>query len=383
MKLYYIANALMPNDKAHGIQIAKTCEAFIENGVDVTLVVPHREGSSLSLKEFYGLRVNVPMVRLPVIDLHNAGPIRYRIGALLFVASYLWYFYTRVGRKHAAVYTVDLDHIACLGLPFLRLPYFSEMHGTKNTNAFYTFFFKKIRGVIATTPITKEELTKRFNLPDKKVLLEPNGVDLTHHTSVSRADARKQLGIPLDTSLVLYVGRVLGWKGIDILPQVAEKLPGVTIGFLGATSEEYERIIGTSGKPVVFYGSRPHAEVETWLAAADACLVIGTPRDEYSYRYTSPMKVFEYLGSGRPIIASATPALQGVLAEGECFYFTPDSVESLVSAISECLSNTATADSMATRGVEKAKEHTWKKRAERIARFIETSLEKPSNRDTA
>ena len=42
MKIYYVANARMPTEKAHGIQIAKMCEALIEAGAKVELIVPRR-----------------------------------------------------------------------------------------------------------------------------------------------------------------------------------------------------------------------------------------------------------------------------------------------------------------------------------------------------
>ena len=68
MKMYYVANFYMPFGKAYGIQLAKMCEALIEEGVDLTLVVPSR-GPQGSLREFYGLRVDIPTIWLPTLDL--------------------------------------------------------------------------------------------------------------------------------------------------------------------------------------------------------------------------------------------------------------------------------------------------------------------------
>src|SRR3989344_4789036 len=55
MKIYYIANARMPSEKAYGIQLAKMCEAFIEQGIEVELCIPRTLRSHISLKEFYSL----------------------------------------------------------------------------------------------------------------------------------------------------------------------------------------------------------------------------------------------------------------------------------------------------------------------------------------
>ncbi|KKU57466.1 MAG: hypothetical protein UX81_C0035G0008, partial [Parcubacteria group bacterium GW2011_GWA2_47_12] len=66
MKIYYIANARMPTEKAHGIQIAKMSEALRAAGADVILVVPRR-GEDGSLKNVYNLAADIPVVRVPVI----------------------------------------------------------------------------------------------------------------------------------------------------------------------------------------------------------------------------------------------------------------------------------------------------------------------------
>lgn len=369
MRLYYIAYAKMPTEKAHGIHIAKTCEAFIESGVDVTLVIPNRRGSEQSLKDFYGLRVDVPTVRVPVIDLGNKGPIRYRIGAFSFVISYLWYLYTRAVRRDSILYTVDLDHFSFIGLPLAGLPVFSEIHGGKPNRFFHRFFFSNVRGVIATTPVTASQLSKAFLLPAEKILTEANGVDPIS-VSYTKEEARERLHLDAKANFVLYVGRVLAWKGIDILPRVAHLAPEVTIGFLGATKEEYERVLDTSAGDVQFYGSVAHSDVPLWLQAADACLVLGTARDKHSYHYTSPMKLFEYMMASRPVLASRTPALQSVFNEEDCFYFEPDSPEDTARVLKEFYEDPKKAQHIAMHGKSIAENHTWRKRAERITAFM-------------
>lgn len=370
MKLYYIAYAKMPNEKAHGIHIAKTAEAFALQGIEVVLLVPNRKGDTSALKDYYGLQKDIQMVRLPMVDLGNRGPIRYRISAFSFVLSYVWYLW-RNAEWDSVVYTVDLDLFSFLGIPVTRLPYFSEVHGGKKKSFLQRFFLSHISGVIATTTVTKTELMSAFNLPESKTIVEPNGVDIKEEAFLSKKDARAQLGIPPDRKLVLYVGRVLAWKGIDILPKVAEALPDVTVGFLGATREEYEQTLNVPAGKVTFYGSVSHTEVPLWLSASDACLVLGTPRDEYSYRYTSPMKIFEYLASERPLLASKTPAFTSVLSDEECYFFEPDSALAVVEAIQSMYSDSNRSTAMARNGKKRAQEHTWTARAKRILAFMQ------------
>lgn len=82
------------------------------------------------------------------------------------------------------------------------------------------------------------------------------------------------------------------------------------------------------------------------------------------------MKVFEYLASGRPVLASRTPALLSVLTEEDCYFFEPDSATDTVRAIQELLGDSSRTSAIAIAGMEKAKQHTWFKRAERIIAFM-------------
>ena len=93
-KLYYVANARMPNEKAHGIQIAKMCEAFVLQGVDLVLVVPAR-GESLSIKEFYGLSVEIKVVRIPTVDMYSVGRIGFALSSALFLVMTSVYFFIK------------------------------------------------------------------------------------------------------------------------------------------------------------------------------------------------------------------------------------------------------------------------------------------------
>jgi len=59
MKIYYLANARIPTEKAHGFQIMKMCEGFANQGVNVELIIPQRYNY---IKDdpfkFYGIRNN-------------------------------------------------------------------------------------------------------------------------------------------------------------------------------------------------------------------------------------------------------------------------------------------------------------------------------------
>lgn len=366
MKIYYIANARMPTDKAHGIQIAKTCEAFIGAGIDLTLVVPSR--GSGSLKEAYALTHNIPFLRLPAFDLHFLGSIGYLLTVIQFDILALLYLWAKVfGGEHFVLYTIDMDSFSFIPFVLMPRPVFAEMHSAKQKSVFRRWFFKRAN-VIATNMLIGEQLTQTFNISPERLRIEQNGVDESALQNVfTKEEARQRLGLP-DSPFALYVGRFYAWKGLEILADAATASP-LPIYVVGGTQTEYERVTGKNGHTLRFMGAKPVTEIPLWLAAADVLLVLGTAHNEDSYRYTSPMKIFEYLAASRPTVASKTPAIKSIASEDIAFWYEPDNARSLAQAIQEAHTSLEVSAKIQT-GYALATEHTWRRRTDRILAFM-------------
>ncbi len=371
MRFHYIANARMPSEKAHGIQIAKMCEVFLEQGIDLVLVVPSRGDTKQSIKDFYGLKREIRTTVLPTLDWYHTGRVGYVFSTISFVVSYILYVLTEVKRGDI-VYTVDLDHKAYAALPYLGVKYFCEMHGGKPDTFIHRALFKKAAGIIPTNNITKEQIKKVFGVPEEKFMVEPNGVDFSRFSPIPKEIAREKLHLDQASKLALYIGRFFDWKGLGILPQAVTLLPkDISIGLVGGSEKEFEKVTQADTHNLVFYGSQPYADMPLWEAAADILLVLGTKEDEQSWNYTSPMKVFEYMAMKRPIVASRTPALKNILAEGECYFYEPDNALDLARAIEEALVSDY---SRAELAYQKVTQYSWDLRGKRIIDFIKTRI---------
>ena len=371
MKLYFVANARMPTDKAHGIHIAKMCEAFAEAGADVTLVVPRR-GAQGSLRGYYGLRTDVPVVYLPALGgLYRKGRAGFLLASLVFMLGYVLYLGAKRVRGEAfEAYSVDMDTFSFFLLAMLGAPAYAEMHTPKPSTVLTRFFFRRAR-VIATNPLIADELAQTFGIPRDRLLVEPNGVDESLLDTVpSKQEARRKLGLPEDAPFALYAGRLYGWKELGILAKAARDsvLP---IRLLGGTREEYERVTGEGGGQLLFAGACPPGDVPLWLAAADVLLILGSAKNESSYRYTTPMKVYEYFAARRPVVASATPALRSLIPEDAVAWYEPDDARSLCDAIQAAHAKDAEVRQKIERGAQEARAHTWRARAGRILGFMQ------------
>src|SRR3989338_8141448 len=265
-------------------------------------------GEGRSLKDFYGLQVEIPVRRLPVL---NFGFI---LSSFSFMISS--YFYLR-RKKDAIIYTIDMDNFSFVFLRFLGLPYFSEIHGAKKKAFFWEVFLKKISGSIVINNNIKKSLMGTFGLASKKIMVKPNGIDLEMFSgTITKEEARKKLDLPPDKKIAIYVGREVSWKGMGILLEAQKFLTDETIYIIS---------------------DRPYQEIPYWLRAADLCIVIGTKKNEYSYLHTSPMKLFEYMASGRPILAADTPANREIVSENEAYFYEPDDPKDLADKISKII----------------------------------------------
>lgn len=345
-KIYFVVNARMPSQKAYGIHIAKMCEAFIEAGYNLRLVVPARAAAG-SLKEAYGLRVDVPVVRMHSLVFERYERLGFFLMGVSFALISLWYLWRkRFAGEAFVIYTVDMDTFSNTLLPLAGTTV-AEFHSPKCSTLLSRFFFKRAR-IVATNPLIAEALQKTFNL--KHIPVEPNGVDESFFNLASSSGRR-----------AVYVGRFYAWKGLEILPQAAKLLPDVEVKVVGGSKEEFIKVFGDAEG--LQFAEVPFAEVKNELAAANVLLLTGTAKNQDSNRYTAPMKVFEYLATGKPIVASRTEALVSLIPESLVHYCLPDDAQALAKAVQAALTEPGDAQMR----IAFAREHTWRVRASRIA----------------
>jgi glycosyltransferase involved in cell wall biosynthesis len=376
MKVYYVANARMPNDKGHGLQIALMCEAFVEAGAEVTLVVPARGSNLQDIQQFYSLRVSIPIVRLAVPDVYTFGRVGFFISSVFFILHYAVFLLSkRLRGERFIVYTIDMDTFSSTLLPHLGTC-FTEMHSPKKKSLLSRAFFNQVRGVIATNSLTAATLKKTFVLPAHRICVEPNGVSLERFsTQVSREEARSKLGLPLSGTWALYIGRFYEWKGLDILPAACKDLrtKNIECYIVGGTVKEFEDLVGEAlPSNMHVMGVKSSTETPLWLAACDVALVLGTERNEDSFRFTSPMKLFEYMAARVPVVASDTPAVRDVLTSQDAFLYAHDNAPSLAENIAAAVSSRGVSAAHVEQAYLKVQQYSWRKRAERILEYMRT-----------
>ncbi len=357
-RLYLIFHGRYPSEKAAALFAKESAEAFEEEGYAVTLLAPRRFG-----------RGKGEAVYLPTLDLFNVLPGRLAFLASFFVFSVSTYIYLIFrARPSDIIYSNESLPLWLASFSFPNT--FYEMHDYPGGSpALYHGLFRRVRGVIATNKLKADRLVAEYRSAKDKVLTEKNAVALEQFSlSQSKREAREALGLSLSEKIIVYTGHLYSWKGVDTLAKTYSRIaPNTFIYFVGGTEEDVARMEKQypSAKNLIFKHHRPHDEIPLWQRAADVLVLPNSGKENISTQDTSPMKLFEYMASGTPIVASRLPSIEEIVTDKEVFFVEPDNAEALADGITNALTSPeATVRATAARAA--VGEHTWEKRAKRI-----------------
>lgn len=376
-RIIYLTHWRFPSEKTMTPLILKTCEGFVREGYEVELWIPNRhnaDSNNTDLFERYGIRERFKVRRLPVMDaMHILGSV----GFLLMVASFnISVFLALRNRDDVILYAHDLRDVIVPSLR--RLPLYVEIHDFYESSFRFlnAAVLKRCTGLIVTNTIKMERLVQRYGFPRDRMIHQPNAVDYAFFaTALSREEARRMLDLPQNRRLIMYTGHLFSWKGVDTLAEAAAYLPEDTdIYFVGGTEHDRTRLAAFVRERklsrIVFVEHQPHDRIPLWQGAADVLVLPNTAKEEASRFETSPVKLFEYLSSGRPAVVSDLPSIRDVVSDREVFFFGPDDAIALAKTIGAVLQDPEETAKRVEAAQMLAQRHSWESRSQAITTFI-------------
>ena len=216
----------------------------------------------------------------------------------------------------------------------------------------------------------------RAGVPDKKIVVNPNGVDVeTFRPGVGGGAVRDELGVGEEETLAGFVGTFGPWHGVLTLAEAITMLPkdcGVRFLLVGAGRfrDEVGQIIRAAAKEqqVIFTGHVNHQRVPALLDACDILLSPHVPLEDGSEFFGSPTKLFEYMAMGKGIVASRLGQIGEVLEDEEtALLVEPGNARELSEAILRLSASRELREKLGAAARRVAVErHTWKHNAQRV-----------------
>lgn len=395
MKILYLANIRLPTEKAHGLQIMQNCEAFAEAGAEVRLWGARRvntpELAAISdVWAHYGVKRIFSITRLPCIDLMPLVPAYSRLAQAAFYLQQITYTVMAV---LAALFTqadvyYSRDALTIWGLSLVKprraLAYEAHQLAVGRAGRWLQRQVVRCAGsIIAITPPLANDLAELAGIvQDTKFLVAHDGIRRERFANMpTQAEARASLGWPSDAFIVGYVGRLqtlAADKGVGTLVEALQQVVGASLAIIGGPDDMAEALrqhwlaLGLPAEKFLYAGQVKPEEVPLCLSAFDVC-AMPHPYTKQFANYTSPLKLFEYMASQRPIVASDLPGWADVIKhEDSALLVPPSDVNALAAAITRLQDDPAQREKLAAAAYERVMTHyTWEARARTILAHLQ------------
>ena len=368
MKLTYISLARVPTDRAHGYAIMKMCEEFATQGAEVTLLVPTRKhGITTDPFEYHHIKRNFSIRKLWTTDF--LGLFDNVTVPLFFIDLAIFLLSLRRQRWNSDTTVYTRDYLIALVVRSKKIVL--EIHSIPQKKRLFGRALRRARSVVVISENLKKALMER-GMPSEKIIVASDAVDLSEFAiTPSRGEVWKDFDIDPRKQIILYTGHFYGWKGAETLARATSLLPSdFQVVIMGGVDRDLADFQKRYGGRAHIIGFQKRERLAGFLKSADVLVLPNSGKEKISSHYTSPLKLFQYMASGVPIIAADLPSIREILTDETTFWFEPDSEHDLAARIHFVISHREEAAQKAIRAVEDVRQYTWDARVRSILSHI-------------
>lgn len=216
-----------------------------------------------------------------------------------------------------------------------------------------------------------------IGVPEEKLYCVRNGFDPQRIGGPIPVEiAKRRVGIEAARKTVVYTGRINHKKGLELVIEAARRLPDHLFVLVGSQGNGPIEAAARAVANVRLVPWQPPEALSAYLFAADVLLIPPSLKPLTEFGSTViPLKLYLYMGSGRPILAGDSPDLREVLEHGRnALLCRPDCVESLAGGISALTRDAELAQRLAAAALADSRRYTWDSRAATIADIVRERL---------
>lgn len=311
-----------------------------------------------------------------------------RVIFFLQILFYLYFF------KYDLVYTRDFSFLVFLSwLPRFLRPKKKIIY---EPHKIYYYSSKKVNDLrleiecvklpdkfIAISHGVKQDLVQ-LGAEVKKIEVVPNAVKVDKFSLEFDMDAfRKENNISNDDVAITYTGSWETWKGVDVLikafARVLEKTGNCKLILVGGSKKdlintrELIKSLEICAERILLIGFVSQSEVAKYLKISDIG-VIPTVGKSAGLRYTSPLKLFEYMAAGLPIVISDLPSAREILKEDEAVFFESENDNDLANKLVSLIYDKVKRERLGFLISQKSKEFSYEERCKKVTKAINDAI---------
>lgn len=354
MKITYLSASIISSNSANSVHVMKMCQAFAKNGHEVVLVAS-KGIDTTDPYDFYNVNKCFNIV------LSRQYP-------KIFSSIFRLFQGIKLGKNSDIIYTRWNLGAVVLSLLLNKYIIF-EYHNSSSLfiqTILQKMFIKRqsiIRHVFITHALKKYFLDKYPSLINKDVIVLPDGADV--YEQVKNYNNKVEC---------VYLGSFLKGKGVEIVIEIAKKMPNFKFHILGGDEKQVEFFKKvTLANNIIWYGHVPQKMAMNILDSVDIALLpnqnsilIDNDKEDIG-KWTSPMKLFEYMAKGKAIIASNLDVLKEILThEKNCILVDSKNTNEWVDAINRLENDRDLLKKISQEAkADLDNKYSWKIRAER------------------
>lgn len=370
MKLVYLSNGTIPSRKANSIHVMKMCNAFSPLFENVDLIATDRKDPDVNQANPWRFYSVEPSFSIHRVHWFSSMPGKYfiyawmsarkaiKLGADLIYGRYLFGVYVAERLGQQVVFESHSDE-------FNRSSLHRKMIQTLVDSP-------RCKNIVVISDALKNAYQEAFPGIQTKIVVAHDGADCSAVMKPASPGKRIVIG---------YTGHLYKGKGMEIISKLVPHFPDVHFRIVGGTEYDlnYWQEILKYHDNVEFTGFVSHGEVMNYLedmhivlAPYLSTVLAGSVDGIETSRWMSPLKLFEYMCAGKPIIASDLPVIREVLHhQKNAILCHPDKTEEWLEAIRDLQQNPGKGRELAAEARRNFKEHySWQKRAEILRDLI-------------
>ena len=368
MDILYISASWVPSENANSVHVAKMCQAFQKGGHDIKLFCSSKTSKNMSeIANKYDLETTFDIRFL-------FRPKLKALWNLIYTSSIL--LETRKIIKPDLIYGRYALGLLAISYIYPNVPVVYEAHSLphKKTQTWVEnilFGRPNFKFLVTITKALKDDYLNKFPEKVKNVLVAHDGADIKN-------DNKNKSCAKTNSYNLCYLGKLTEGKGMDIVSKLSYLCPEYKLHIFGGNEQDIKYWKQRTSNTAIFHGHVNHTDLNQKLIDMDIMLAplqrVNIIDANYDIgKWTSPLKIFEYMSFEKPIIASDLSVLKEVLKDKHnCLLANPDSPKDWAKKVDKITQNPQLASSLAKQAFKDLESHyTWDKRTEKITNYLE------------